>query len=149
MTHFTDHRSSEDELEQLTSLFRLLSDRTRLNILMLLTQGDSDVTGLCRQLNLPQPTVSHHLGLLRVNNLIGNRREGKRMFYGINGRFDVPFANSLHFAFEAHSIRIESAAASRAVGVSAEELEGDGEKPVTPIEWQDPFAGGPALLGGE
>jgi len=99
-------RVSEQDLDQLTSLFRLLSDKTRLNILMLLAQGERNVTSLCQELDLPQPTVSHHLGLLRMNNLIGNRRDGKQVYYGINGRFETPAENALQFAVENYSIQV-------------------------------------------
>jgi|SRR5690349_19572832 DNA-binding transcriptional ArsR family regulator len=81
--------ASDQDLEQLTGLFRLLSDKTRLNILMLLSGGERNVTNLCDALQLPQPTVSHHLGLLRLNNIIGNRRSGKQVFYTLNGRVDT------------------------------------------------------------
>src|ERR671913_223705 len=54
--------ATDEELEQLAALFRLLSDRTRLNLLMLLADGERNVTSLCEALKLPQPTVSHHLG---------------------------------------------------------------------------------------
>jgi DNA-binding transcriptional ArsR family regulator len=104
-------RVSEQDLEQLTALFRLLSDKTRLNILMLLAQGERNVTSLCQELELPQPTVSHHLGLLRMNNLIGNRRDGKQVYYGINGRFETPTENSLHFAIENYTIQVANRAA--------------------------------------
>lgn len=80
---------TEQDLEQLTSLFRLLSDKTRLNILLLLAQGERNVSSLCEELNLPQPTVSHHLGLLRMNSVIANRRNGKQVFYTLNGRVDA------------------------------------------------------------
>src|SRR5438067_267753 len=58
--------ASEQDLDQLTTLFRLLADKTRLNILLLLADGERNVTNLCETLRLPQPTVSHHLGLLRM-----------------------------------------------------------------------------------
>src|SRR5438034_2116159 len=74
---------SEAELEQLASLFRLLSDRTRLNLLFMLADGERNVTSLCEALGLPQPTVSHHLGLLRMSNVIENRRDGKQVFYAL------------------------------------------------------------------
>lgn len=99
-------RVLERDLDQLTSLFRLLSDKTRLNILMLLAHGERNVTSLCQELDLPQPTVSHHLGLLRMNNLIGNRRDGKQVYYGINGRFETPAENSLQFAVENYAIQL-------------------------------------------
>lgn len=76
------------DLEQLTELFRLLSDKTRLNILLLLAAGERNVTWLCNELRLPQPTVSHHLGLLRLHNVLANRRVGKQIFYQLNGRID-------------------------------------------------------------
>ncbi len=80
--------ASDQDLEQLTALFRLLSDKTRLNILLMLADGERNVSSMCEELQLPQPTVSHHLGLLRMNNVIGNRRAGKQVFYGLNGRVD-------------------------------------------------------------
>lgn len=76
------------DLEPLVGLFRLLSDKTRLNILMILARGERNVSSLCDELGLPQPTVSHHLGLLRTKNLISNRRNGKQVFYGLNGQID-------------------------------------------------------------
>jgi len=81
--------ATEQDLDQLTGLFRLLSDKTRLNILMLLSEGERNVTSLCSALHLPQPTVSHHLGLLRLHNVIGNRRSGKQVFYTLNGRVNM------------------------------------------------------------
>jgi DNA-binding transcriptional ArsR family regulator len=97
---------SELDLEQLTALFRLLSDKTRLNILLLLAAGEQNVTWLCNQLNLPQPTVSHHLGLLRMNSIIANRRSGKQVFYHLNGRVDREDDNqlSIHTAHYAVAI---------------------------------------------
>ena len=103
---------NDRDLEQLTAIFRLLSDKTRLNILMLLSQGERNVTALCDQLRLPQPTVSHHLGLLRMNNVIGNRRDGKQIFYALNGQVDVKDDKSLEIGVEHYSVRI-GARASR------------------------------------
>jgi DNA-binding transcriptional ArsR family regulator len=97
---------SEQDLEQLTSLFRLLSDRTRLNILLLLAQGERNVSSLCEQLKLPQPTVSHHLGLLRMNNIIANRRSGKQVFYSLNGRSDLSDSSVLHLSLENHRVNV-------------------------------------------
>ena len=49
--------ANDEQLEQLAALFRLLADRTRLNLLMLLADGEKNVTNLCEVLGLPQPTV--------------------------------------------------------------------------------------------
>ena len=96
---------TDQELEQLTSLFRLLSDKTRLNILMLLSQGERNVSSLCEELNLPQPTVSHHLGLLRMNSVIANRRHGKQVFYALNGHSGVA-QHALAFAASRFDVTI-------------------------------------------
>ncbi|HWP41205.1 MAG TPA: metalloregulator ArsR/SmtB family transcription factor, partial [Tepidisphaeraceae bacterium] len=69
MSKLAQSDATEQDLDQLTTVFRLLSDKTRLNILMLLAGGEQNVTSLCERLKLPQPTVSHHLGLLRMNNV--------------------------------------------------------------------------------
>jgi DNA-binding transcriptional ArsR family regulator len=97
---------SDQDLEQLTSLFRLLSDKTRLNILLLLTNGERNVTSLCDELQLPQPTVSHHLGLLRMNNIIGNRRNGKQVFYSLNGRVESGGSYALAVGVENFAVHI-------------------------------------------
>lgn len=81
--------TTDEQLEQLASLFRLLSDRTRLNLLLLLADGERNVTNLCDTLRLPQPTVSHHLGLLRMSSIIANRRDGKQVFYSLDGRVNT------------------------------------------------------------
>ena len=73
-----------DLIEDLTQLFRLLADQTRVRILLLLADGPKNVGALCKALNLPQPTVSHHLGLLRMSKVILNRRNGKQVIYSIN-----------------------------------------------------------------
>ena len=73
-----------DLIEDLTQLFRLMADQTRLRILLLLADGPKNVGELCKRLNLPQPTVSHHLGLLRMSKVILNRRNGKQVIYSVN-----------------------------------------------------------------
>ena len=97
---------SEADLEPLVALFRLLSDKTRLNILTLLSKGERNVSSLCDELRLPQPTVSHHLGLLRMSNLITNRRDGKQVFYELDGRVDAREAGSLQVSVDRFKVNI-------------------------------------------
>jgi DNA-binding transcriptional ArsR family regulator len=98
--------ATDQDLEQLTTLFRLLSDKTRLNILFALADGERNVSSLCDQLGLPQPTVSHHLGLLRMSNVITNRRNGKQVFYSLNGRVDVGELTGIQIGVEKFSVKI-------------------------------------------
>src|SRR5438445_5766531 len=94
------------DLEPLVELFKLLSDKTRLNILIILAQGERNVSSLCDELGLPQPTVSHHLGLLRLRSLITNRRNGKQVFYGLNGSVEPGSGNGLDISVEGYQLRI-------------------------------------------
>ena len=73
------------ELEKnLVQVFKLLSDETRLKILLyLMREEELHVTALCEKLKQSQPAVSHHLSLLRVAGLIKARRDGKHNFYSV------------------------------------------------------------------
>jgi len=102
-----DHGVSEQDLDQLSSLFRLLSDKTRLSILMRLSEGERNVTSLCEELALPQPTVSHHLGLLRMNNVVGNRRHGKQVFYALHGSNDFGNGNVMEFLLQNLMVQVK------------------------------------------
>jgi DNA-binding transcriptional ArsR family regulator len=75
---------SEEAVRELSQVFKLLSDETRLRILLYLAQNEElHVTDLCNRLGQSQPAVSHHLALLRVSGLIEARREGKHNFYSV------------------------------------------------------------------
>jgi DNA-binding transcriptional ArsR family regulator len=75
---------SEQAVRDLAQVFKLLSDETRLRILLYLAQNQElHVTDLCNRLGQSQPAVSHHLALLRVSGLIESRREGKHNFYSV------------------------------------------------------------------
>ena len=102
-----DQGVSEQDLDQLSSLFRLLSDKTRLSILMRLSDGERNVTTLCEELALPQPTVSHHLGLLRMNNVVGNRRHGKQVFYALHGSGDFGNGNVMEFLLQNVMVQVK------------------------------------------
>ena len=78
---------SDDLVNNLVRLFKLLSDETRLRILYYLTQrNELHVRALCELLHESQPAVSHHLALLRMAGLIERRREGKHNYYGLKTR---------------------------------------------------------------
>jgi ArsR family transcriptional regulator len=86
----TSHRSRRfpelsNRLEKdLVQVFKLLSDETRLKVLMyLLQEGELHVSALCERLHQSQPAVSHHLALLREAGLIEPRRDGKHNFYSV------------------------------------------------------------------
>jgi len=64
-------------------LLKQVSDPTRLQVVLLLSDGEKHVGALCDELGLGQPAVSHHLALLRHGGIIAPRRQGKNNFYGL------------------------------------------------------------------
>jgi ArsR family transcriptional regulator len=73
--------AGKSELQEWARGFGLLSDPTRLGILAMLSRGPKNVTALCTTLKLKQPTISHHLGLLRMGRLVVGTRQGKSVVY--------------------------------------------------------------------
>ena len=70
---------------EVDTLFRLLSDTTRLRVVMLLQQaGELCVCELTHTLELSQPKISRHLAHLREGGLLLTRRDGLWMYYRIN-----------------------------------------------------------------
>ena len=52
--------------------------------LLALLKGELNVSELCCALRIAQPTVSRHLGILRMAGLVAGRRKGKEIFYSIS-----------------------------------------------------------------
>jgi len=76
---------SPQTLEDLTDVFKLLSDRHRLSIVLALAQdGPMHVTAIVNMLApQTQPAVSHHLALMRRAGLLACDRNGKRNYYSL------------------------------------------------------------------
>src|SRR5438270_12486459 len=72
------------EIRRVADLLKQVSDPTRLQVLLLLSDKERNVSELCADLGTQsQPAVSHHLALLRHGRLIEPRRSGKHNFYGL------------------------------------------------------------------
>ena len=65
-------------------VLKAISDETRIKILQLLFHGQQCVTDIAAQLEVEQPHVSHHLGILRSASLVLDERDGKRVLYSIH-----------------------------------------------------------------
>ena len=64
-------------------LLKVLANPDRLLLLCQLTQGPHCVSDLKTTLAIQQPTLSQQLGVLREEQLVTTRREGKQIFYSI------------------------------------------------------------------
>ena len=66
----------------LVSLFKLLSDQTRLDIVCVLARnGERCVGELTAQVKLSQPKNSRHLAVLRTQGLLSDRRQSQWVYY--------------------------------------------------------------------
>ena len=84
---------------------KALADDTRQRILtMLLEQGEKCVGDIVAEFDMSQPTISHHLGVLKQFNLVTSRKEGKQVFYAINQDNVVECCGQLVAKFEAQEL---------------------------------------------
>jgi len=72
------------KVEKVSQLFKVLSDPTRLNILLYLKDGEKNVTSISQSVQMEQSAVSHQLRLLRENHVVKSRREGKTILYSLD-----------------------------------------------------------------
>ncbi len=63
---------------------KALADETRQKIMSLCCCKWLSVGEIVEALDVSQPTVSHHLSILRSAGLVDSRREGKQIFYSLN-----------------------------------------------------------------
>ncbi|PFG42596.1 ArsR family transcriptional regulator [Isoptericola jiangsuensis] len=69
------------DLDHAVEVLRLLADRTRLAILVMLDGTEMSVSAIADTLGRPTPAVSQHLARLRAGHLVTSRREGTTIFY--------------------------------------------------------------------
>jgi DNA-binding transcriptional ArsR family regulator len=72
------------QAQKAAALLKQIGDPTRLQVLLLLDDGERNVGALCQDLSLTQPALSHHLALLRHGGIIRPRREGKSNYYSLS-----------------------------------------------------------------
>ncbi|MDT0451069.1 ArsR/SmtB family transcription factor [Streptomyces hesseae] len=75
---------AEDQAVELAKVFKALGDPVRLRLLSLIASragGEVCVCDLTPAFDLSQPTISHHLKLLREAGLIASERRGTWVYY--------------------------------------------------------------------
>lgn len=68
----------------MTDFFKALSDPTRRGILQLLKEKDLTPSEILEKIKISQPTLSHHLDILKRAQLIEGEREGQFIRYALN-----------------------------------------------------------------
>ncbi|MFL1463143.1 ArsR/SmtB family transcription factor [Roseococcus sp. DSY-14] len=74
-------RVNEDEVVELAEMFRLMSDPTRLKIILACLDAPVSVGAMAEALGISASLVSHHLRLLRAARLLNADRRGRMVFY--------------------------------------------------------------------
>lgn len=75
---------SEKMLDDLTGVFKLFGDNTRIKILWNLFDKELCVADIAQKANMSQSAISHQLRVLKEARLIRARRDGKNTFYSLD-----------------------------------------------------------------
>ena len=69
--------------KKMALVFKALSDENRIRILKLLHDGEKCACKLLEELNISQPTLSHHMKILCDAGIVTGRKDGKWTHYSI------------------------------------------------------------------
>ncbi|MBQ6886575.1 MAG: winged helix-turn-helix transcriptional regulator [Lachnospiraceae bacterium] len=70
--------------KKVASMFKAFCDENRLQILQLLQSGEKCACRLLEEMQITQPTLSHHMKILCDAGIVIGRKEGKWMHYSIS-----------------------------------------------------------------
>lgn len=82
-TEVIDLAAMRTSADRACGLLKALANPDRLLLLCQLTQGEHCVSELEERLDIQQPTLSQQLTVLRQEQLVSTRRDGKQIFYSI------------------------------------------------------------------
>ena len=75
----------DDELiADLSDMFKIFGDQTRVKILMALESGEMCVCDIAAVMDMSQSAISHQLRVLKQSNIVKTRRQGKVVYYSIS-----------------------------------------------------------------
>ena len=73
----------DEHFFDLAEFFSVMGDSTRIKILYLLFEGEMCVCDISDKLSMSMSAISHQLSVLRRNNLVKTRRDGKTVYYSL------------------------------------------------------------------
>ena len=74
----------ETDEKKTAVIFKAFCDENRIRILQLLRDGEKCACRLLEELNITQPTLSHHMKILCDSGIVVGRKEGKWMHYSLS-----------------------------------------------------------------
>ncbi|MBR5094811.1 MAG: helix-turn-helix transcriptional regulator [Oscillospiraceae bacterium] len=75
---------TDELLCDLSDLFKIFGDTTRIKILYALLESEMCVCAIADLLGMGQSAISHQLRILKDADLVGKRREGKTIYYHLS-----------------------------------------------------------------
>ncbi len=91
-------------LKKIAEFYNALADETRLTILDMLSRQEMCACEIIVEVGLSQPTVSHHLKILRQAELITAKKDGKWVYYTLNADvFQSLFSDDEHSVIKDYS----------------------------------------------
>lgn len=83
--------------KRIASMFKAFCDENRLQILELLRGGERCACSILDEMQITQPTLSHHMKILCDSGVVIGRKEGKWMHYSIS---EDGLENAMHYLNE-------------------------------------------------
>ena len=77
-------------------IFKAFCDENRIRILRMLKSGEKCACRILEELNITQPTLSHHMKILCDSGVVVGRKEGKWMHYSISSEGAEDAVKYLH-----------------------------------------------------
>lgn len=78
---------NDDQFSELSDVLRLMGDTSRLKIIIACLENPICVSDIIEEVGLSQSLVSHHLRLLKATGLLKAKRQGRQIFYVVNGDY--------------------------------------------------------------
>lgn len=78
------NEGAELDNKKAAAMFKAFCDENRLQILQLLQNGERCACSLLEEMQITQPTLSHHMKILCDSGVVVGRKEGKWMHYSIS-----------------------------------------------------------------
>lgn len=85
----------KDKYTKTAEMFKAFCDENRIRILEMLQSGEKCGCKLLEELNVSQPTLSHHMKILCDAGIVENRKEGKWTHYRISSSGRIKILNTL------------------------------------------------------
>jgi ArsR family transcriptional regulator len=71
-------------MANIAKVSKALSDKNRMKILQMLSDGETNVSTVAENLNVEENLASHHLRVLSAAGFLKNQKKGREVYYRLN-----------------------------------------------------------------